>query len=164
MARGRGEEEENQLGDIYDSSSDDDSSGSSSGSGSSSDDSSSGGSNSSSGSSGSESGSESDSESQSDDFEDGSQDENFEVGFWDSLKAVLPWTELGREVREKAGVGWRWSGMCYGQSNCRYYKDKCFVVGKVVESWMQSWIVPETIRNTAVHDEQDASNMFQREI
>lgn len=98
MARGRG--------DIYDSSSSDDDSaaGSSSGSGSSTDDSSSGDSSSYSGSSSSESGSGSDSDSIGQDFKDGSQDENFEVGFWDSLKAVLPWTELGREVRENSSV------------------------------------------------------------
>lgn len=29
----------------------------------------------------------------------GSDDENFEVGFWQSIKAVLPWTEEAKEVK-----------------------------------------------------------------
>lgn len=113
MAKGRhGREEDKKREDVDDSSSDDDdsssSSGSSSGGSSSSTDSSSSGSSRS-------SSSESRSGSESDDSDDGggdgdeSEDENFELSFWESLKAVMPWTEAGKEVRDNArfsGVHW----------------------------------------------------------
>ncbi|CBJ33282.1 C2H2 zinc finger protein [Ectocarpus siliculosus] len=88
-AEGEGQEEKN----IYSSSSSSsDEDGSGSDSSDDDDDSSSSGS-SSSRSSSSGSGSDDD-----DDREEGSEDENFEVGFWDSLKAVLPWTEAGAKA------------------------------------------------------------------
>lgn len=97
MARGLAGKEEGAIENIYDGSSSDDES--------SSDSTSSSGSDSSSGSSSSDSStSESDSGSSSDDGDDGnenkgSEDENFELGFWESVKAVLPWTEIGKEAR-----------------------------------------------------------------
>lgn len=93
MAINGHEEEQQGDFDIYDSSSEDDSS-SSSGS------SSSGSSSASSSSSGSSSSSSSD-DSDTSGAEDGDEDENFEIGFWESFKAALPWTELGKEVRQK---------------------------------------------------------------
>lgn len=94
-----GREGEKERVDVYDSSSDDDVS-SSSGSFS-------GGSGSSGSSRSSSSESEGGSGSDSDDSD--GEDENFELGFWESLKAVLPWTAAGKEVREK----WvRVSGPC----------------------------------------------------
>ncbi|CAM9504447.1 unnamed protein product, partial [Ectocarpus fasciculatus] len=95
MVLGHAERDEQEEKDIYSSGS---SSSGDDGSGSydSSDGSSSSGS-SNSRSSSSESGSGSDDD---DGREEGSEDENFEVGFWDSLKAVLPWTEAGGKARE----------------------------------------------------------------
>lgn len=104
-----GKEEENEREDVYDSGSDDDGSSSSSGSSSgseSSTDSSSGGSSSSDSSRSSSSESGSGSESDDSDGGDGdggggqSEDEHFELSFWESLKAAMPWTEAGKEVSD----------------------------------------------------------------
>eukprot|EP00752_Nemacystus_decipiens_P013794 g12246.t1 len=102
MAKGQhGREEETERDGIYDSSSDDDDNSSSSRSSSGSDAStaSSSGGSSSSDSSSSENGSGSESDdSDSDGFGGLSEDENFELSFWESLKAAMPWTQAGKEA------------------------------------------------------------------
>lgn len=97
MALGHAKREEQEEKNIYSSSSsEDDGSGSSDSSDGDDDSSSRGSSSSRSSSSEGSSGSDDD-----DGREEGSEDENFEVGFWDSLRAVLPWTEAGAKAREK---------------------------------------------------------------
>lgn len=87
MAIDQHEGEQKEDGDVYDSSSGDDESNSS-------------------GSSSTDPGSSrSGSSSSSDDSDDDSSDpedenEKFEIGFWESLKAALPWTQIGKDVRE----------------------------------------------------------------
>lgn len=99
MPEGVAEKGEGAIENIYDDSRDDDDSSS---------DASSSGSDSSSGSSSSDSStSESESGSSGDDGDDTSEaeeleNEKFELGFWESVKAVLPWTEIGKEVRQQS--------------------------------------------------------------
>lgn len=111
MALGHAEGEEQEEKNIYSSSSssDEDDPGSSDSSDEDDDSSSSGSSSSRSSSSDSGSGSDDDH-----DREEGSEDENFELGFWDSLKAVLPWTEAGAKARENgnAVVALPWGAAC----------------------------------------------------